>query len=175
MGAPGCPTCHENHAIKEASDAMLGLGDKAVCSTCHSADDKGGKSATEMRALIDSLDVDSGKARALLGQAEQAGMEVSQARFDLNGAREALVKARAAVHAFTVDAVKKETEPGLAISQKAYARGLRALDELRFRRRGLGVSLVIIIALIAGLVMKIRQVERRGSASRPEERGSAHD
>ena len=175
MGAPGCATCHENHAIKEASDVMLGLGDKAVCSTCHSADDKGGKSATAMRALIDSLDVVSGKARALLGQAEQAGMEVSQARFDLNGAREALVKARAAVHAFTVDAVKKETEPGLAISQKVYARGLRALDELRFRRRGLGVSLVIIIALIAGLVMKIRQVERRGSASRPEERGSAHD
>ena len=36
----------------------------------------------------------------VLDQAEHAGMEVSQAQFDLNGARESLVKARTAVHAF---------------------------------------------------------------------------
>jgi len=173
MGTPGCATCHENHAIKETSDEMLGLGGKAVCSTCHSADDKGGKSATEMRRLIDSLNAGSGKARALLGQAEHAGMEVSQGQFDLNAAREALVKARAAVHAFEVEAVEKEIAPGLVISQKAYERGVRALDELSFRRRGLTVSLVIILALIAGLVMKIRQVDRRRSASAPAERGDA--
>ena len=49
MGSPGCATCHQNHAIHEPSDAMLGLGDKAVCSACHSQDDKGGKTAVEMR------------------------------------------------------------------------------------------------------------------------------
>lgn len=161
MGTPGCATCHDNHAIREPSDAMLGLGTGAVCATCHAANDKGGQTAVEMRALIDSLAARNDKARTILGQAEHAGMEVSQAQFDLNGAKDALVKARAAVHAFTIDAVKKETEPGLAISDKAYARGVRALDELRFRRRGLGVSLVIILAVIAGLVLKIRQVDRR--------------
>ena len=68
------------------------------------------------------------------------------------------------MHAFTIDAVKKETEPGLGISDRAYARGVRALDELRFRRRGLWVSLVIILAVIAGLVLKIRQVDRKQAA-----------
>ena len=173
MGSPGCATCHENHAIKDASDAMLGLGDKAVCSTCHSADDKGGKSAVEMRALIESLAAASDKARVILGQAERAGMEVSQGQFDLNGAREGLVKARAAVHAFTVGAVKQEVQPGLAIAEKAHARGVRALDDLRFRKGGLGVSLVIIVALIAGLVMKIRQVDRRRPGAGPSQRGDA--
>ena len=43
MGSPGCATCHQNHAIQEPSDAFLGLGDKAVCSTCHSQDDKAGR------------------------------------------------------------------------------------------------------------------------------------
>jgi hypothetical protein len=171
MGVPGCVTCHQNHAIKEPSDDMLGLGDKTVCSTCHAADDQGGKGATQMRANVDSLSVAVGKARALLGRAEHAGMEVSQAQFDLAGARESLVKARTAIHAFSPDAVKKETEPGLAIAERAYARGVRALDELRFRKRGLGVSLVIIIALIGGLVMKIRQVDRRSAGSAPSERG----
>jgi bacterioferritin-associated ferredoxin len=160
MGAPGCAACHSNHEIKEAGDEMLGLGDKAACVACHSAGDKGGKSAAEMRGLLDSLGSESDKARALLLQAEHAGMEVSQAQFDLNGAKDALVKARAAVHAFTVAAVKKEAETGLAISAKAYARGVRALEELQFRRKGLAVSAVIILALIAGLVFKIRQLER---------------
>jgi predicted CXXCH cytochrome family protein len=161
MGTPGCATCHSNHDIKEASDLMLGLGDKTVCAGCHSADDKGGKAAVEIRALLDALDGESDKARALLLQAERAGMEVSQAQFELNGAKDALVKARAAIHAFAVAAVKKEAEPGLQISAKAYARGVRALDDLQFRRKGLAVSLVIILALIVGLVLKIRQLDRK--------------
>ena len=45
--------------------------------------DKAGKSAAQMRALIDALRNDSDRARAILLQAEHAGMEVSQAQFDL--------------------------------------------------------------------------------------------
>ena len=173
MGSPGCATCHQNHAIQEPSDAMLGLGDQAVCSSCHGADDNGGKSAREMRALIDGLATEFDRARTILGRAERAGMEVSQAQFDLNGAREALVKARTAVHAFHVAAVKQDVEPGVTIARKAYARGVRALDELGFRKKGLGVSLLIIVALIGGLVVKIRQIERRRADGTPEERGDA--
>jgi hypothetical protein len=161
MGTPGCATCHENHAIHAPGDFMLGLGDKAVCATCHGPDDKGGKSAVEMRKLIDSLRGESDKAGELLQRAERAGMEVSQAEFDLNGARDDLIKARAAVHAFKVDAVKQAVDSGLAVSTKAYGRGVRALGELGFRRKGLAVSLVVILALIVGLVLKIRQLERR--------------
>jgi Doubled CXXCH motif (Paired_CXXCH_1) len=169
MGTPGCATCHENHAIQRPGDHMLGLGDKAVCSTCHAAGDKGGKTATDMRALLDSLNGEVRKAGAILLQAERAGMEVSQAEFDLNGAKDALVKARAAIHSFRVEPVKQEVDAGLSISAKAYARGVRAMQELRFRRVGLGVSLVVIVALMAGLVMKIRQVDRRpGSGSSPK-------
>jgi hypothetical protein len=170
MGSPGCATCHQNHAIQEPGDTMLGLGDQAVCSTCHSADDPGGKSAVAMRASIDALAGDLTRARGILGRAEHAGMEVSQAQFELNGAREALVKARTAVHGFDMAAVKQEAEQGIGIARKAYERGVRAMDELGFRKKGLGVSLVIIVALIAGLVMKIRQLDRR---SAPSQKGDA--
>jgi predicted CXXCH cytochrome family protein len=167
MGNPGCVTCHENHGIQPPGDFMLGLGDKAVCSGCHTADDKGGKTATEMRALVDLLSTDTQKAGAILLQADHAGMEVSQAQFDLNGAKDALVKARTAIHAFMVPPVKQEVEAGLAISSKAYARGVRAMQELRFRRVWLGIFLVVILALIAGLVMKIRQADRRPITGSP--------
>jgi hypothetical protein len=161
MGTPGCATCHENHAIHASGDFMLGVGEKAVCALCHSADDAGGKSAVEMRARINSLQAEVEQADTLLLRAERAGMEVSQAQFDLNGARDDLIKARAAVHAFKLEAVKQAVEPGLAVSAKARARGERALEELGFRRKGLAVSLVVIVALIAGLVVKIRQLDRR--------------
>ena len=43
MGIPGCATCHSNHEILETSDAMLGVGDKAICGNCHTPQDTGGK------------------------------------------------------------------------------------------------------------------------------------
>jgi hypothetical protein len=99
-------------------------------------------------------------------------MEVSQAQFELKGTTDALIKARAAVHAFTVQAVKREVEAGIGIAMKAYARGVRALEELQFRRRGLAVSVVIILALIGALVLKIHQVDRAAAA---RERGGGGD
>jgi predicted CXXCH cytochrome family protein len=161
MGAPGCATCHENHEIAEAGDEMLGLGEAAVCARCHSPDDPGGKTAATMREQIDTLRGEHEKAHAILQRAEQAGMEVSQGQFELNEAKNALVKARAAIHAFAAQAITGEIELGLQISAKAYERGARALEELQFRRRGLAVSVVFILALIGGLVVKIRQLDKR--------------
>lgn len=166
LGMPGCAMCHENHEITPASDAMLGLSPTAVCATCHDKKDKAGTAAEEMRASIDSLRERYEKARAVLAQAEKAGMEVSQAQFDLTGAKDALVKARAAVHAFTAESVKNETEPGVAVAAKSEARGLRALEDLKFRRKGLAVSALISVVLIAALVLKIRDIDRRGSGKR---------
>jgi hypothetical protein len=160
MGIPGCAACHGNHDVSQTSDAMLGLGQGTVCAACHTSEDKGGQTAAAMRQLIDSMRVEYEKAHGVLSKAEHAGMAVNQALFELNEGKTALVKARAAVHSFKIDAVKKETAAGLSIAQKAYARGIRALDELQFRRKGLAVSAFIILAVVVGLVLKIRQIER---------------
>jgi predicted CXXCH cytochrome family protein len=159
MGIPGCATCHDNHQILETSDELIGTREKAVCLRCHTAEDRGGKSAAAMRAMIDSLRQEYDKAHSILLKAGRAGMEVSQAEFDLNEAKTALVKSRAAIHAFSVVTLKKEIDPGLQVSAKAYAGGRKALEELGFRRKWLAVSAVIILALIVGLVLKIRQME----------------
>jgi hypothetical protein len=169
MGVPGCATCHDNHAIQPAGVHMVGLGEGAVCAGCHAKDDAGGKAAAGIRSLLDGLAAEHARAAATLERAEHAGMEVSQARVDLTGANDALVKARTAVHTASLEAVKKETETGLAIAAKANARGVRALEELTFRRQGLGVSLVIILALIAGLILKVRQLDRQRRAATTSE------
>jgi hypothetical protein len=160
MGKPGCATCHGSHDVQRASDALLGLGPGAVCVDCHGASSEGGRHATAMRGLIDSLRLDFDSAAGVLREAERAGVEVSQGLFELEEARTALVGARTAVHAFRVDSVQRLAAEGLAITTRAHARGQRALRELRFRRTGLVVSLTIILVLMVGLIWKIRELER---------------
>ena len=161
MGIPGCATCHSNHAILETSDAMLSSGDKSACTTCHPPTSSGGMLATSMLKSIERLKTGYERSLAVLKNAEHAGMEVSQPLFELNEAKTALIKARAAIHGFDQAILDKEVEPGLKSSEKAYARGLKALDELQYRRKGLAISAVIIVALVIGLILKIRQMERK--------------
>jgi hypothetical protein len=113
-----------------------------------------------MRNSIDKLRSAYEGAHALLTKAEHAGIEVSQPLFELNEAKTALIKARASIHGFNLDDVQAQVKPGLEVTQKSRSRGLRALDELQFRRKGLAVSVLIIAALIVGLLMKIRRVEK---------------
>ena len=161
MGISGCATCHSNHAIVETSDAMLGGGDKSACATCHPAGSTGGALAASMLGSIDRLKAGYEKALVVLTKAEHAGMEVSQPLFELNEAKTTLIKARATIHGFDQALLDKEVEPGVAVSEKAYARGVKAMNELQFRRKGLAISTLIILALIIGLILKIRQMERK--------------
>ena len=89
-------------------------------------------------------------------------MEVSQPLFELNDAKTALIKARAAIHGFDQAILDKEVEPGLKSQpRRRMPEAVKALDELQFRRKGLAISALIIFALVVGLILKIRQMERK--------------
>jgi hypothetical protein len=156
---PGCATCHRNHEILAATDSLLGLGDGAVCATCHSEGDPGGMAAVAMRTEIDSLVNGIEQATDILHEAEHAGMEVSAAQADLASARSALVMGRTVAHSFSPEAVSEVVAPGLEVASAGYVRGTEALDDLRIRRLGLVISVVIILGLVLGLALKIRQIE----------------
>jgi hypothetical protein len=161
LGRPGCATCHRNHEIQAVGDELLGVGEGTACGMCHAGSDTGGTVAASMRSLLDSLSAEFEAADSVLARAEHAGMEVSEAQFGLSDATTALIRARTAVHSFSLEAVREEVEAGREVTASAYARGQQALRDLQFRRTGLAVSVAIILALILGLVLKIRQVERR--------------
>ena len=114
-----------------------------------------------MLQSIERLKTGYERSLTVLKNAEHAGMEVSQPLFELNEAKTALIKARAAIHGFDQAILNKEVEPGLKSGEKAYARGLKALDELQYRRKGLAISALIILALVVGLILKIRRMERK--------------
>ena len=123
MGFPGCVTCHSNHAIKHPTDEMIGTGPKAVCMNCHTAGDAGSMQAEAMHAQLTNLASAIAASDELLGRAERQGMEVSQPKLQQTQARDALLKARVAVHAFRDSELKRDTDAGLAITQQTYAAG----------------------------------------------------
>lgn len=163
LGRPGCATCHGNHAIQRPGDAMLGLGERGVCggSGCHTPGDSGGRVALAMAGAIDSLRASHARADSLLHVAETRGMPVSQAQYELSQSQNALINARAAVHTASLDSVTGAVSEGLEITRSGYDQGEAALEELETRELGLAVSAFVILILILGLVMKIRQLEAR--------------
>jgi hypothetical protein len=161
MGLPGCVQCHSNHEIVKPSDDWVGVGANSVCVTCHASGDPGYRSAQAIAQDLARLNLAIVRADTILDTAERRGMEVSSAKLELTSAHEALVKARVNVHTFRDEEVRKLTNQGLGIATRSNQAGVAALQELNFRRKGLGISLITILVAIAGLYLKIRQIESR--------------
>lgn len=159
MGVAGCVVCHSNHEILKPSPAML-AGERSVCTQCHDPASAGARAASQMAGLIGKLDGALGRSDEILGRARRSGMEVSEALLREQEARESLVKARVAVHAFEVAAVSKPVGEGLGIAAETYRAGESAMRERDYRRMGLAISLLAIVITMAGLWLALRAIER---------------
>jgi predicted CXXCH cytochrome family protein len=163
LGAAGCTVCHGNHQVLKPNGAML-AGANSVCTQCHDSDSAGGAAAARMAAGIGNLESALERSDAALSRARSSGMEVSEAQLRQMEARENLIKARVAVHAFDVAAVEKPVNDGLAIAKETLEAGEGALKERDSRRVGLALSLVTILVTLAGLWLAIRTLESRSGA-----------
>jgi cytochrome c3-like protein/doubled CXXCH motif protein len=157
---PGCVTCHSNHRISHPTDAMLGTGSESVCTNCHTQGDAGFQAASQFHEQLAKLDGQVESADAILNRAESVGMEISQARLEQDQARDSLTKARVSIHSFNDAHVMQDVTAGMKIADKTYQEGKNALAERDYRRKGLGVSLVLIVLVVIGLGLYIRKIER---------------
>ncbi len=159
LGRGGCSVCHDHHRVRRPSVELL-AGPRSVCVQCHQAGSPGAAAAAEMARLIRSLNTELDRSDAILAQAARDGMEVSEAQARQQEGREALVKARVAVHTARLAEVAARAREGLAIAAQTYRAGQDALRERDFRRWGLAVSLAAIALTLAGLWLRIRALER---------------
>jgi hypothetical protein len=170
-GLPGCAACHGNHAIHRPDDSDLGRLSDEVCTRCHEAGAPEAEVFPLMREMIDSLIVGRERAESVLARAEDLGMEVSQAQFELEEVTNALTTARSAIHEMRLEPVRTEIGAGLEVVGRSIERGEDALWEHSYRRIGLTVSAGFIVLLIVGIALKIRLIERgerrTGAASQP--------
>jgi hypothetical protein len=95
----------------------------------------------------------------VLRVAESSGMEVSEARLGQDQARDSLTKARVTIHSFRTDLVDQDIQSGLKIAAKNLQAGNAAMVERDHRRLGLGISLIAIGIVLAGLRLYIKKIE----------------
>ncbi len=157
---PECESCHGNHEIITATHELIGINEGSSCINCHKEkDDPGFQAADLMRTLIDSLDAQNEFAAKLIYEAEQKGMEVSEAKFLLRDVKQSRFEARTLVHSFDTTKFNEGVRRGLSIAAEVSGEAKGAVDEYYFRRFGLVVSFILISVLIVGLYFYIRKIE----------------
>lgn len=83
-------------------------------------------------------------------------MEVSEPKFELHNAVNALTNARTLIHSFQVTPVEAALADGQRIATEVQDKADRALDEHEYRRVWLAASLVPILVVIGMLLLYIR-------------------
>jgi hypothetical protein len=133
----------------------------SACLGCHTRGDRCDAETIRMYKALSSLDRELRAAGETLHRAEIAGMEVSEPQFELKSkGRTATIESRALIHGFDPDRLIARTDEGKTIAGAALAAGERALAEIKTRRTGLLVSLVLVGLVLLALWLKIRDVER---------------
>jgi len=157
---PMCETCHSNHRIEKPHDRMVGSGDEAVCSECHSADDGtiafavADTMATSLARLVTAQD----RARTTLDDAMAKGMPTTDEEFLLGEADQALIQARTLVHAFATQEFAAKVGAGLAKADSVWVNSERLIDDYYYRRKGLVVATLFITIVAIALYLKIRRL-----------------
>lgn len=155
-----CTVCHGTHKIVFPTDEMIGAEKGSVCLQCHPAGSAGLTVASRIRQSLEDVKSAIGDTEALLRQVGSAGMDVTDAQLDMNEARTQLILTRAVTHTTSPQEIQKSASAGLAAVAKARKVGEAALAELGFRRRGLTVSVAVIVFVAVTLWLKLRDLER---------------
>jgi hypothetical protein len=74
------------------------------------------------------------------------------------------VEARVLAHSFDLERFQASTGEGLKVAAAGVDAGRRAYDELHFRRSGLWLFLVVVVAVMIALALKARDLSRRDPA-----------
>ncbi|RMG44584.1 MAG: hypothetical protein D6718_09670 [Acidobacteria bacterium] len=133
------------------------------CSDCHpdTPDGVGMSTARKFVEGMSQLTVVSARAERALLAARRGGVEIGRGQSELEQAVDAQIGLEVMVHTFDVSEgseFAKGLEEGQAHAAAALDYGKKALEELQLRRRWLAVSLVVIVLVLIGLALKVRQL-----------------
>ena len=106
------------------------------------------------------------RAERILLAAQRGGVHTRNAAEQIDQAVDTQIQLEVLLHEFTAGEDSQfaaKYEEGLEHANAALESGQDALGELTFRRRGLAVSLVIILLVLVALGSKIRQISERQS------------
>jgi len=143
------------------------------CGRCHAAEPLladgpvGFTMAGRMVSQMQALTAATARAERILLGARRGGVETRDALENIESAVKAQIELEVLVHSFATgegSAFEDKQQEGLESAHAALVAGQEALGELTFRRQGLVVALFLIVLVMVGLGLKIRELSRREDA-----------
>ncbi len=158
---PQCAVCHGHHAIAAPSAEMFAMGADSPCIECHHPDDEGWDTGKEMYATVEGVKQVRSEAETVLDKAQNLGMDVSDARFLLQDFRKNVLQLRTLSHELDLKQYKEKAKEARGQAETALEMAKSAIGEYHYRRKGLAVSLLLSLPVIALLFLKIRSLNRQ--------------
>ncbi len=157
---PGCVSCHTHHSILKPTNEMISFQQGGLCLNCHDPGDKLPRATgVAIRSLLDTLAASYDEAQEKTDEAEQKGMDVSEALFLLKDAKQKIFESRSYLHTFNADELRPHAEEGIKISRMVLAQSEKAIHDYSYRRRGFAVSTILLTILAVALYLKIRSLD----------------
>ena len=131
------------------------------CADCHGSGEltAGMVAARGLRDRLQELTALIARAERIVLDARRGGVTVGEAAEHVDAAVDAQIQLQVLVHTFDPEgAFGAKHREGIRHASAALAEGQRALDELRFRREGLALSLGAVGLVLVGLWLKIRSL-----------------
>lgn len=136
------------------------------CTDCHGAEAAMGEPVgyTVARTMLDGmheLGALTAQSERLVLRAKRGGLEVRGALGEIENAVDAQIGLEVLVHSFDAGeggAFQKKQAEGMESARAALTQGHEALEELKYRRRGLMLALLCVLLVAGALAYKIRDL-----------------
>jgi hypothetical protein len=146
--------------VPDPASGEVSLQRLRQCGDCHGGEDASGGLAVAhaLQQRLQTLTALIARAERIVLSARRGGVPVGDAAAQIDAAVDAQIQLQVLVHTFSAEgAFAAKHAEGLEHAGAALTAGQQAIEELRFRRRGLGVALGVIVLVLVGLGLKIRQ------------------
>jgi predicted CXXCH cytochrome family protein len=156
-----CEACHGNHRIISPSAEMLAGGKQDLCLQCHSSDSSLYQQASKLREKFNSLQNQIESLSSRLNQVKKKGVEMSEARYELQQAHSFFLEARNLIHGLSFPEIEekiKATSDKLNLVDNLV---LAAEKEIRYRKTGLVIATAFLFLLALALLLKVRERRNR--------------
>jgi len=155
-----CEACHGNHRVMDATDNMVGTGEKAFCIECHEKGDAGYKEAELIHSELENVVAVYDSAKTLQNKVQRIGMDDADINYLLQESHQSLIQARTLVHTFDHEKVGDKTKEGIMKAEDAILLANKEVKDYKVRRLGFSVATMFITILVIALFFKIRQIEK---------------
>lgn len=156
-----CEACHGHHRIAPPSDEMLAGGKEDTCGQCHDPNSNPYRQWSELRERFRNLD---GRLDSLSFRVEavrKKGVEVSEARYELQQAKSSFLEARDLVHGLSSDGVEKRLQESVMTMTRVEELAAAAEKEAKIRKTGLVIATVFLFLLALAILLKTKHLRPR--------------